>query len=240
MVRSCSACCPILEFSSPQPIPPAYPLMALLTPAPLLQDCSTDLFSCRGPQQCSPSCPTHAPQLPSDCPTFAFWQGGTGWGEHRQASYFCVCPPAQMVLLPNTPPTSTDIGNWVGQHPRSHGWDTVWARKRCCICGTQLTIIYFYLEINDLAWYTPGKKKNPLKEFALIQKQIFLSNHFGYSFVPWMFSMLRVCNEILAQHAVNCSTLHAPGNIMYDTKGEMLSVLRKVGWKWAMRSAKWQ
>lgn len=98
-----------------------------------------------------------------------------GWWKQTPVPCFCICPPAQVVILPTTPSTSTG------------GWAAIWARKRRCICGMQLTIIY--LEINYLAWYTLGKK-NLLKEFTLMQKWTFCSNHLGYSFVPWMFSML--------------------------------------------------
>lgn len=169
--------CPWVFLSS------ACPFTALLPPAPLLQGCSTDPFSCWGPPQCSPSCPPHVPQLLS-----ASWRGefvGESTGKWP-VSTSVPKPRWSFSPTPNTP-TSTDTGTWVGQHPRSHGWDAVWARKRWCICKMQLSIIYFYLENNDLAWYTLGKKKIPWRNLHWCKSEHFSQTVLGTFLFPGCF-----------------------------------------------------
>lgn len=156
--------------------------------------------------------------LPPTCPTasLCLLEGGIGWGEHRQVACFHVCPQAQMVLLPSTQHTSYQhwhrdlggtipkvpwLGHSLGKEEMMHLWNAA----------------NNYLLLLRKQWFSmihAWQKKNTLKEFALMQKWTFLSNCFGYFFVPWMFSKPRVCNEILTWPTVNCSTLSVPGNIM--------------------------
>lgn len=89
------------------------------------------------------------PQLPN----IYLHLGEIDWGEQKQVTCVCICPSVWVVLHLST------------QHIFYQHWC---ARKRCCICGMQLTRIYFYLEKSDLAFYMLGKKKKTMKEFSLM------------------------------------------------------------------------
>lgn len=77
------------------PLLTSFPQPALLTvllpPAPLLEGCSMDPFSCRGSQQCSAPCPMRAPWLPSAVPPLL--PGGGKLLQRTQAGKFTELLP---------------------------------------------------------------------------------------------------------------------------------------------------